>query len=144
MTLPEKLRSELQREFRFDTELITPHCIFHPLDHGRFLISIVPPIKQGIPELIINKSLKAKADLVVLVIPSDTSTEWFSNVFNKSTAGNGRVTLRPIQGRVKFTTEDNQIKRVPACLIVFRSDAELERITTEKQAQIYEHQANSR
>jgi hypothetical protein len=122
MTLPEKLRSELQREFHFDYELITPHCIFHPLDYGRFLISIVPPIKQGIPELIINKSLKAKADLVVLVIPSDTSTEWFSRVFNLS--GKGKVTLRPIQGRVKFTTEEGEVKRVPACVIIIDNTIE--------------------
>ncbi len=141
MTLPEKLRSELQREFRFDTELITPHCIFHPLDHGRFLISIVPPIKQGIPELIINKSLKAKADLVVLVIPSDTSTEWFNTTFRLSNTSNGRVTMRPIQGRVKFTTEDNQIKRVPACMLIFKSPSELAREADQNRAQRYANNA---
>jgi hypothetical protein len=135
MNLPEKLRAELQKEFLFDNELLAPACLFHQLDEGRILIVLAPPIKQGIPELLITKSMRARADLIVLILPSDTSTEWFNKAF--ASTGNGKVTLRPIQGRVKFVNEDGAVKRVPACMIIFKNAAELARIEDQERAQVY-------
>jgi hypothetical protein len=68
-------------------------------------------VKQGVPELLINKALQAKAELVVLFLPADTSTEWFSKAFTHRKMTMLNVDLRFLQGRVKYTI-DKRIKRV--------------------------------
>jgi hypothetical protein len=119
--LPPKLHAELQKEFDFTLEFHDSNSLFHPLDEGRILIHLPPPVKQGVPELLINKALTAKAELVVLFLPADTSTEWFSKAFTASQATYTNVDLRFLQGRVKYTI-DKKIKRVPSCMIIIRND----------------------
>lgn len=118
--LPPKLHAELQKEFDFTLEFHDSNALFHPLDEGRILIHLPPPVKQGVPELLINKALIAKAELVVLFMPADTSTEWFAKAFNAS--DDNRVIIKFIQGRVKYLVS-GKVKRVPSCVIAFRSDA---------------------
>jgi hypothetical protein len=120
--LPPKLHAELQKEFDFTLEFHDSNSLFHPLDEGRILIHLPPPVKQGVPELLINKALSAKAELVVLFLPADTSTEWFNKAFTAShdTFSDISVDLRFLQGRVKYTI-DKKIKRVPSCMIIIRN-----------------------
>jgi hypothetical protein len=118
--LPPKLHADLQKEFDFTLEFHDSNALFHPLDEGRILIHLPPPVKQGVPELLINKSLTSKAELVVLFMPADTSTEWFAKAF--AATDSARVEIRFIQGRVKYTVS-GKVKRVPSCIIVFRGDA---------------------
>ena len=119
--LPPKLHAELQKEFDFTLEFHDSNSLFHPLDEGRILIHLPPPVKQGVPELLINKALTAKAELVVLFLPADTSTEWFNKAFTASHDDDVNVDLRFLQGRVKYTI-DKRIKRVPSCMIIIRND----------------------
>jgi hypothetical protein len=115
--LPPKLHAELQKEFDFTSEFHDSNAIFAPLDEGRILLHLPPPVKQGVPEVIINKSFNAKAELIVLIMPADTSTEWFATAFRSE-----KAEIRFIQGRVKYLVT-GKVKRVPTCIIIVKGDA---------------------
>lgn len=91
--LPKDFKAELHKRYDFTQEFNDKTALFHPLEEGRFLICIPPPLAQGLPELLVNKVLGAKAETIVLILPADTSTDWFHKVWDEYQKNSSRLNL---------------------------------------------------
>lgn len=125
--LPSKLESELYKEFEFTQEYNHESGLLHLWDSGRIFVNPAPPFRQGSTELYINKALKCKAELIVLLVPCDVSTDWWNNIWNISQIHPQAVQLRFFRGRIKYEAEsrnENDLApsrfahRIPSCLII--------------------------
>ena len=128
--LPSKLEAELYAEFKFTAEHNHESGLLHLWNEGRIFVNPAPPFRQGSVELYITKALRCKAELVVLLVPCDVSTEWYNNVWELSRENPERVTLRFFRGRIKYETDyrnENDIgpsrfaHRIPSCLVVIKN-----------------------
>ena len=121
--LPSKLESELYKEFRFTDEYNHESGLLHTWQDGRIFVNPVPPFRQGSVELYINKALRCRAELIVLLVPCDVSTEWFNDIWERSQSSD-KIQLRFFRGRIKYeSNHDEEDKsrfahRIPSCLVI--------------------------
>jgi hypothetical protein len=133
--LPQKFKAELYKEFDFTREFTNESALLHNWGEGRILCSPLPPFRNGVVELYVNKALGNKAELIVLVLPCDVSTDWFHKLWAEYKAselrqvllGETTVSIRFIKGRLKYDGgegEESRFKhRVPACVVVIRNSS---------------------
>lgn len=123
--LPREFKAELYKEFDFTNEFTDEKALLHTWGEGRILISPLPPFRAGSIELYVNKALKSKAEVVVLVLPCDTSTDWFHKILEaKDLRKEGYTETRFIKGRLRYegTQGESRFKnRVPAVTVVIRN-----------------------
>jgi hypothetical protein len=118
--LPSKLEAELNAEFKFTAEHNHEAGLLNSWDAGRIFVNPAPPYRQGSVELYINKALRCNAELVVLLVPCDVSTEWFNNIWELSEIHPHKVQLRFFRGRIKYESEEASrfAHRIPSCLVI--------------------------
>jgi len=114
--LPSKIESELNSEFRFTHEFNNEVGLLHIWNHGRYFVNPTPPYRNGSVELYVNKALRSKAELVVLLIPCDVSTTWFNRIWELNKQNPNHVELRFFKGRIKYEGDkDSRFQfRVPS------------------------------
>ena len=122
--LPSKLEAELNSEFKFTAEHNHEAGLLQSWE-GRIFVNPAPPYRQGSVELYINKALRCRADLVVLLVPCDVSTEWFNNVWELSQKNPDLVQLRFFRGRIKYESQEEETSRfahrIPSCLVIVKN-----------------------
>lgn len=120
--LPGKLESELNTEFKFTAEHNHEAGLLDSWNEGRIFVNPAPPYRQGSVELYINKALRCKAELIVLLVPCDPSTEWFNSIWELHEKFPERVGLRFFRGRIKYESHEEEISRfahrIPSCLVI--------------------------
>lgn len=122
LKLPVSLESELEREFEFTRKFYNESALLHNWDEGKIFVAPLPPYRQGSVELYLNKALKCKAEIIVLLLPCDVSTDWFNRFWKISQDSASGVTMRFFDGRIKY--EDEKLNyRVSSVLIIIRNSA---------------------
>ena len=125
--LPSKLEAELNAEFKFTVEHNHEAGLLNDWNTGRIFVNPAPPYRQGSVELYINKALRCKAELIVLLVPCDVSTDWFNKVWELHEKVPDYIELRFFRGRIKYenTEKDEETSRfahrIPSCLVIIRN-----------------------
>src|SRR5690242_17106204 len=99
--LPRKFKEELCKEFNFTREFTDEKALLHNWGEGRILISPLPPFRPGSIELYVNKALSSKAELLVLVLPCDVSTDWFHKCLDAKDDATHNLGIRYMKGRLR-------------------------------------------
>jgi hypothetical protein len=119
-TLPPVIRNELYREFEFTAEYNGKDSLLSPWQ-GRVFINLPPPFEKGVCSLLVSRMLASNNELTVLLLPSDTSTEWFHKAYR-----NPNCSVRFFESRIKWEGDSNRFKsRVPSLLIIKRNPNEV-------------------
>lgn len=120
LKLPAALQSQLRKDYKFTAEYVGTDSVLHKWE-GRVFITLPPPFPKGSCDVLVNKALNSKAELIVLLLPSDTSTKWFHRLQRS-----GRCTFKFFESRIRWEGHSNRFKnRVPSLLAIVRNPDEL-------------------